>query len=59
MTAAAAMVPCIMTAYSGRNGIKVCTAIPVNISDTPEWGKRDKPKYLDTFSSAFDNFPPA
>ena len=52
------MVPCIITAYSGRNGIKVSTAIPVNINDTPEWGKRDKPKYLDTLSSAFDNLPP-
>lgn len=34
------------------------TAIPVNTSDTPEWGSRVNPRYLVTVGGAFVILPP-
>lgn len=48
ITAAAAIVPCIIFAHSGAGPFKTETAIPVNTNDTPECGSNVSPKYFFT-----------
>lgn len=50
ITAAAAIVPCMIFALSGAGVESTETAIPVNTSDTPECGSNVSPKYFFTVS---------
>lgn len=53
ITAAAAIVPCIIRAHSGAGPDRTETAIPVNTRETPEWGSRVRPRYFLTVSGDF------
>lgn len=53
ITAAAAMVPCTILAHSGAGAFKTETAMPVNTKETPEWGRRVRPRYFLTVSGDF------
>ena len=59
ITAAAAMVPFTITARDDwPPPSKEAQTIPVNTSDTPEWGKRVNPRYFWTVSGIFIHFAP-
>lgn len=56
--AAATIVPDTIAASEGSKADNVVVAIPVNTSETPEWGSRVKPRYFVTAGGALVNFPP-